>query len=307
MRPWRYAGPNPDGWWCVAPNCYQNANPMTTVDAELAAAHALNVADVRLEFPWPLIEPTRGGFDWTRADAIVSAARSHGVVLQPVLVYTPSWAAASATSAPAPADWSAFVTAFMQHYGSTFPVIEMWNEPDSGQAAHYWSAGDQAYVTDILIPGYAAVKAVSPGVLVEMGAPSCATCGFLDSIYQDGGANSFDIASYHDYGSDPVAAALFTHNTLLSHGQGGKPIWLGEYGVQENSVSDPQQQALVTAGLTEAGYPAMAQFYNLRDDNSMTCCPGAVAVAAYWGLLQHDDATRKTGFGVMQGLLGGSG
>ncbi len=307
MRPWRYLGPNPDGWWCLAPNCFQNPDPTVTINAELSLAHALRVANVRAEFPWPLIEPSRGVFDWTRSDAIVAAAAAHGVVLQPVLVVSPGWAAPAFNSSPSAADWSAFVTAFVTHYRSAFPVIELWNEPDSGQAAHYWQDGDQAYVQKILIPGYAAVKAVNPAIQVEMAGPSCATCGFIDSIYQYGGGNSFDIAAYHDYGSDPIAAAFFTHDSLVAHAQGSKPIWLGEYGVQENSVSDGQQQALITQGLTQTGFPVVAQWYNLRDDNSMTCCPAAVAVSAFWGLVQHDDSSRKDGLAVMQNLLGGSG
>jgi len=302
MRPWRYNGPNPDGWFCQPPNCYQNPDPMATIDTELSLAHSLNVVNVRLEFPWPLLEPQKGAYDWARADAIVAAARSRGVVLQPVVDFTPSWAAASATSSPSPADWSAFVTAFVARYSSDFAVIEMWNEPDG---AHYWTDGDSAYVKNILVPGYAAVKAVNAKIQVEMGAPACATCGFIESIYSSGGGASFDIAAYHDYGGDPVAAALFTHNSLVGHGQASKPIWLGEYGIQENAVSDPQQQALLTSGLTEPGYPAVAQWYNLRDDNSMTCCPPAVAVDAYWGLVQHDDATAKQGLAVMRSLLGG--
>ena len=47
---------------------------------------------VRLECPWPLIEPKRGVFDWRRADYIFRAARRHGVKILPLLLYTPSWA-----------------------------------------------------------------------------------------------------------------------------------------------------------------------------------------------------------------------
>lgn len=303
MRPWRYLGPNPDGWWCVVPNCYQNADPMVTLNTELALAHTLNVADVRIEFPWPLMEPSRGVFDWTRADVIVAAAAALGVVLQPVLVYSPSWAAAAFNSAPSPADWSAFVTAFITRYRTAFPVVEMWNEPDAGQAAHYWQDGDNAYVQDILIPGYAAVKSVNPAIQVEMGAPACATCGFIDAIYADGGGNSFDIAAYHDYNGDPIGAAELTHQSLLAHGQGNKPIWVGEYGVSENTVTDTQQQALVTAGLTQPGWPAMAQWYNLRDDFALTCCPPAIGSGtSKWGVVQHDD-TLKNAFATMKAML----
>src|SRR5260370_28909616 len=82
-----------------------------------------------------------------------------------------------------------------------------------------------------------------------MAGPSCATCGFIDSIYQYGGGNSFDIAAYHDYGSDPIAAAFFTHDSLVAHGQGSKPIWLGEHGVRGDSGSDRQPPAGLTQGL----------------------------------------------------------
>ncbi|HKV86358.1 MAG TPA: PKD domain-containing protein, partial [Candidatus Dormibacteraeota bacterium] len=304
MRPWRYVGPNPDGWWCVAPNCYQNANPQTTIDTEMALAHSLGAGNVRIEFPWYLMEPaTKGTYDWTRADAIVASANSHGVTLQPAIVYTPAWAATDPTLAPNAQDFYDFVHALVARYKASIHVWEMWNEPDG---THYWNTSEAAYVSSILIPGYNAVKATDPSAKVIMGAPACATCGWIDGIYSNGGGNYFDIAAIHDYNADPVAAAVMTYNSLVGNGQGSKPIWLGEYGVQENTTSDSQQQALMTLGLTEAGHPSVAQWYNLRDDNSMTCCPPAVAVAAQWGVVQHDDVTKKAGFATMQGLLGGN-
>ena len=51
MRPWVYAGPNPDGWWCQPPNCFQAPDPVVTIDAELGLAKQLNVVDLRGEFP----------------------------------------------------------------------------------------------------------------------------------------------------------------------------------------------------------------------------------------------------------------
>ena len=305
MRPWRYSGANPDGWWCVAPNCSQNANPMTTINAELAMAQQLGVAVVRMEFPWALIETGNGVYDWSRADAIVNAANAHGVQLQPILVYTPAWINRDPTQSPTASEFSAFVTAIVGRYHNSIHYWEMWNEPDH---YHYWNAGEQAYVSNILVPGYAATKAADPSAKVIIGAPSWANNGWLNSVYSMGGGNSFDIMAWHDYsgGGQVLADAQSVQNVLNAHGQSNKPLWLGEYGVQEQSTSDTQQQALMRQVLQAQNSPiAMAIWYNLRDDNSMTCCPPSVVVAANWGLVAHDDATFKQGFNVLKQLIAG--
>ncbi|MGH2485098.1 MAG: beta-galactosidase, partial [Ktedonobacterales bacterium] len=124
MRPWRYTGANPDGWWCAPSNCYQNADPTATINAELSLAQQLGVTIVRVEFPWPLIEPQRGVFDWSRADAIVLAAGSHNVQLQPILVYTPAWSdSGGMTLSPGSGDYAGFVSAIVARYHTT---IHYW-------------------------------------------------------------------------------------------------------------------------------------------------------------------------------------
>ena len=302
MRPWRYGGANPDGWWCVAPNCFQNPNAMTSVDSELALAKRLGVANVRVEFPWALIEPQNGVFDWTRADAIVGAANAQKVQLQPVLVFTPSWAASGPTMAPNAADFSAFVKAIVGRYKSSIHYWEMWNEPDH---PHYWNSGEAAYVQSIVIPGYAAAKSADPSAKVILAGASVWSGGWFNGVFASGGGSSFDIVAYHDYGGSPQNTAFNVQAAETAHG-GKWPIWLGEYGVQEGSANDTQQQALMIAVLTSSAPLAMAQWYNIRDDFSMTCCPAAVAVTGNWGLVMHDDKTMKNGFATMQSLLAGT-
>jgi len=60
---------------------------------------------------------------------------------------------------------------------------------------------------------------------------------------------------------------------LSSHGQGGKPIWLGEFGVSDSTGS--QQSSLIYAAMANTAALAMAQFYTLRDESVYTCCPPA--------------------------------
>src|SRR5260370_23539401 len=38
----------------------------------------------------------------------------------------------------------------------------------------------------------------------------------------------------------------------------------------------------------------------------MSCCPPVVQVAAFWGVVQHDDVIQKTGFATMTTLIGGN-
>lgn len=275
---------------------------MAAIDGELSLAADIGVANVRIEFPWPLIETSAGTFDWARADAIVAAADARHVQLQPVIVYTPRWAASSFT-APPPADrFAAFVTAVVTRYHTSIHEWEMWNEPDGD---HYWNGDEIAYVADVLVPGYKAVKAADSSARVVMGAPASANLDWLNGIYTLGGGDSFDIAAFHDYdgGDQVLSAATLVEDLLRNHGQASKPLWLGEYGVQENSTDDSAQQSLMTTVLTQSSPIALAQWYNLRDDYSMICCPAQVAVSGYWGVLQHDGLTKKSGYDVMRSLL----
>jgi hypothetical protein len=306
MRPWRYTGANPDGWWCAPPNCYQNADPAATINAELSLAQQLGVTIVRVEFPWPLIEPQRGVFDWSRADAIVLAAGSHNVQLQPILVYTPAWSdSGGMTLTPGAGDYAGFVSAIVARYHSTIHYWELWNEPDG---SHYWNSGEQAYVSSVLIPGYGAAKAADPQASVILGGPASADAKWLNGVYSLGGGNSFDIMAFHDYGggTSPLTDAQSVAGILSAHGQASKPLWLGEYGVEENTTADTGQQYLLRTVLTAANSPiAVAEWYNLRDDFSMTCCPAQVAVTGYWGLVKHDDVTQKNAFATLRQLIAG--
>lgn len=295
-RPWRYVGANPDSWWCVQPNCI--SDPTTMIQTELGYARQLGVADVRLEFPWFLIEPANGVYDWSRSDQIMTAAQNEGLTIQPVIVFTPAWAGANTTVAPPAADFSAFVTAFARRYDHQVPVIEMWNEADHG---HYWNSGEAAYVNSILNPGYAAVKAVDPAIKVEVsGTANDPTAnGWLAALYSLGA--HYDVMSFHNYSDSAISEAQAIQTMMAAHAD-NRPIWLGEYSV-DSTAGD--QSALITSTLTAQAPIAMAQWYNLRDDTAYNCCPPVAAVSAHWGLMSAAYAP-KPSFTTMQSLLNGS-
>jgi hypothetical protein len=257
----------------------------------------------RIEFPWYLLEPKRGTYDWSRSDFIVEAAAARGVTLHPIIDWSPTWAAAQPWAAPDPEDFRAYVTAFTKRYEGKFPVIELWNEPDSG---NYWVSGEQAYVESVLIPGYQAIKAVNPTIQVQMGGTigdSGACCSWLEGLYSHGAGQYFDIAAFHNYAGTATVEAVSYQQVLAKHGQGSKPIWLGEFGVQEPGLQDVNQQALLRNVITSKAPIAVAEWYALRDDFAMSCCPATIVKGATWGLVRHDNVKVKDAFFTMQQLV----
>jgi hypothetical protein len=307
IRPSRYGGPNPQSWWCVMPNCspdFANAGqgPMPTVQHELSEARDLGAAYVRLEFPWAELEPQRGVFDWSRPDAIFQAAAQSGVTLQPDLMWTPAWAARSLTDPPLRvADWTGFVTAFVQRYSTHLSVVEIWNEPDDGA---YFTGSAQTYATDLLDPAYAAIKSVDPSLQVMAAgssndAGSC--CTWLSGILAAGAR--FDIASFHNYASTYVPESHEYRKLLDAAGRTSTPIWMTEFGVQTPADQVAAIQT-VFATPTRSSDIQLADWYNLRDTASWSCCPPKQVYAASWGLLTGTFIP-KASFGAMQKLVRG--
>jgi hypothetical protein len=305
MRPWRYAGASPDGWWCRPRDCRHVANGTAFVDRELPLIARLGVKTLRLEFPWPLLEPRRGAFDWRRADYIVRKASRYRIAVQPVLVYSPSWAAASASSPPRARDFSRFVRRFAARYRRKIDYYELWNEPNFDR---YWDGTQAEYIRTVLVPGYRAVKAADRRAKVLLGGPTSADVGWLHGIYSNGGGRFFDVLTYHDYTGDPaelVRNAFAVRGVLEAQGQARKPIWLGEYGIQEPHIADVLQQRLIRSALTQEMPVARALWYSLRDDFPMTCCPPAPVKSEFYGVMT-DAYAPKQGYELMRQLLAGS-
>lgn len=312
MRTWRYNGANPGGWWCVQPNCSSDGgttDPLARIDKEMALMRHLGVKILRLEYPWPLIETSRGVYNFARADYIMSEANKYGLALQPVLVFTPAWAnSGGPTYQPPAADFQAFAQALATRYPAIH-YFEMWNEPNYGfnGGGYWWPGSESDYVKDVLCPGAAGVRAAGTGAKVLLGGPSSPDTGWFNNIYVYGGGNCFDIGAFHDYGS-PTNDVGILANVLAAHGQSAKPIWVGEFGQQEAGTSDPLQTTLLKTVYTSHVGIAVAEYYNLRDDESYTCCPPNAVSFAHWGLVENDDVTRKQpGFSTYQSLAGGSG
>ena len=178
---------------------------------------------------WPVMEPSRGTFDFSRYDAYVASAQQHGLVdanntasVAITLGMTPSWAVASQASCTRPVassaqmqctappdniqDWKDFLTAVVQHYnGRTQPHLryyELWNEFNDNA----WWTGTDAQMVALAQAAYPIVHQDPYSILLTPSVAGPAGTGAGNSIVNAmtsylkvGGAAFADGGAYHGY------------------------------------------------------------------------------------------------------------
>ncbi len=288
--------------WLAAPAAAFTEDCPFGVNAHQSSADALDLAAaagigwVRFDMNWFQFEPSQDVYGWGAADSFITHADSLGLHVFVTIAYSPDWAVAGPCNNADPddanwclnrppvntADWTDFVTEAVGRY----PQVQhwgLWNEPN---LAHFWNAGRDQWVNDILIPGSDAVHAACPTCAVlgpELahlrGAdwdecegiciPNTCECMFngwnhsLKEVLADGGAY-IDIVTHHKY-TDP--ATEFWTETLdgewiviqLVDGvkevtdqyAPGKPVWITEMG-WETVPLGPHSDAYGASQLTDA-------------------------------------------------------
>jgi polysaccharide biosynthesis protein PslG len=114
-------------------------------DGSMKAYHHLPFGSLRLwdaHVTWRDIETAPGVYDWTRLDALVSAAQTHHVQVTLVLAMTPSFYATSPSQPPSDLDaYARFVRAVMTRYRDFngrrgITAYQVWNEPNN---SYFWT------------------------------------------------------------------------------------------------------------------------------------------------------------------------
>ena len=208
---------------------------------------ASGAASVRIAFYWHAGQPLGpGAVDFSVYDAPVLAAARHGLGVLPVVFSTPPWArrdAADPASPPRnPADYAAFLTAFVHRYGrggslwAEHPEVkaqpirawQLWNEPN---LPGFWRQQPFAkgYVK-LLKAARAALRTADPRALAILaGLPN--GWDALRRIYQAGGRRHFDAVAIHPYTAraDRVPRyVLAARRVMRRFGDRRKPVWVTE-------------------------------------------------------------------------------
>jgi Glycosyl hydrolases family 39 len=279
--------------------------------ASMERVSSAGLGFVRVDFVWAAIEAQPNQFEWSAYDAIVAAAESRGIAILGILAYTPGWATDGPPVQGVPraiADWEDFCFRVAHRYRGRVAAWELWNEPNQ---SHFWAGSRAQYVTVILDPGVAAVRAADP--LAKVGGPGLAHlvsgdrdwyAWLLYVLVRSG--DRLDFVSHHVYDRDGpgdvttrlAATTPFgtqpefwdlvnpsVREVLQQADAADRPFWLTETGWASDQVGD-QGQANFTSGLLDrwfTGDPARSWitkifFYELRD----------AATAPLWGLLRAD-------------------
>ncbi len=216
-------------------------------ERECAAIAALGATTVRFGVSWRGMQKSPDKpIDFTKLDAIVGEAESHGVTILPILYWPPKWAQPVYEHLD---EYGAFIEAVVAHYGERFPAIEIWNEEN---LKGFWGEDpDPAKFALVLKAGYLAAKnaktakgnyassasfAAGKDPTVYFGGTAGVPFDYIRKVYAADGGPFFDAMAVHPY-SHPYAPEgdldkkLENLRALMAEfGDEGKPIVLTEHG-----------------------------------------------------------------------------
>ena len=244
---------------------------------------SLGVTNVRIMVPWAGVQPLHpdtpfglGAPRWDQLDKVVNAAAERGMGILGVLNSTPMWATNSTPINGQPANFdrfAAFAKSVALRYGDKISAYEVWNEPNSIQ---FWNTLDPAAYTEMLKKTYTALKQAAAqigsditviGGVIGAGKTwpglTMNPVDFVRQMYEAGAHGYFDALSFHPYnfewkfsvGEDLAwkeGMPLYQLNKIremmdsfLEEGQEQVKIWITEYGLPTNKVSEATQAAFV--------------------------------------------------------------
>jgi polysaccharide biosynthesis protein PslG len=278
--------------------------------ADLAAA---GVRWARVDLRWLLVEPkgpslAAGRADWREMDAIVAAARRHGIQLLPIVAYVPHWANDER-------DWWAYpdTRPFQDFFAAAlrrYPHIsawELWNEPNFGLFAK--PQPDPAGFVAFLRSAHQVREQVGSGARLISGglAPGMETdiVEWVDEMARLGGLELVDGLGVHPYSpvspDDPRSWMMRLerlHNRLAYLGRPGLPLWLTEYGAPVSGTSNGWGSPLTEAEQAQRLSVAFALATRLPFVENLTwfeyrdTCADPTNADCHFGLVRDDFSPR---------------
>jgi hypothetical protein len=238
-----------------------DAHKQARVLDDLRDAH---VGLLRQPFRWREVESSPGHYDFSRLDALVSAAAERGIEVLPILFDPPPFrssaparGAARGTYPPRdPADMGRFAERLVHRYGpdgtlwkgggAKLPIRawQVWNEPN---LAPYWPAGpDAAAYARLLRATARGIKNADPRAEVvsaglaetQRGIPFRA---FVTGMVRAGARSALDVFALHAFAGDDEGTLKAVEDTrrLLSDLHVRSPIWVTEFGWASGGPASP--------------------------------------------------------------------
>lgn len=287
---------------------------------------------VRWDIDWSIIQPNRpDGYEWNGTDRIASTAKKYGIKSLGIITYAPQWA--QTNSCPSgyhcpPADINTFANfagKVAARYRDSIDTFEIWNEPN--YYIFWYPNANAGKYAELLKATYGKIKEANSGatvisgglVMTDSDGKSISPTSFMNSLYDSGAKNYFDAVAVHPY-SYPLSPNYSAdwngwkqmnsvRQTMISRGDGGKKIWLTEYGAptggsgkrcsldqldftyNQDYMSEDAQQAMAkdATNLYIQNNSWMGPFfwYNLRDESAEGTSP-----EDFFGLIRYDGSKK---------------
>ncbi|WP_240760837.1 cellulase family glycosylhydrolase [Mycolicibacterium sp. CR10] len=271
--------------------------PPAEVQRQFDLMEQMNVKLVRVDFDWSAIEGEKGRYDWSYTDLIARQAADHNMQVLGLLTYTPGWARPPGTDSHVPpteaADFAEFARAAANRYAPQgLRSWEIWNEPNSSD---YWvPRPDVDRYGELFRAASAAIHDVDGGATVMTGGLTRGTdtadgsrisqTTFIDGLYLNGAAQAADAIAVHPYSfpslpagdaGGPVGGLAdlpALHDLMQRNGDGGKKIWITEFGAATGSSTEAMSDTDQAASLLQArqlvetwDWAGPLIFYEFRD------------------------------------------
>ncbi|HHG8774833.1 TPA: beta-galactosidase [Raoultella planticola] len=205
-------------------------------DLDIRLANEMGVSIVRLDVSWNQIEKVKGVYDWHIYDQRIKNIKNKGLLVLPVIAYTPKWNQIYPEKIGSPPkdylSWENFVNAVVDRYSSApynIKYFQIWNEPT--MKATYWLGSTKEFIEKIYIPAAKIVKS-NKGLVVFGGWPASNSLTELDyAMFKLGAIKYTDIIDFH-YGNEGPYEHLYSK--YLKPGL-VKGIWQTELGYRTGS------------------------------------------------------------------------
>jgi endo-1,4-beta-mannosidase len=207
--------------------------------------------------------------NWNYIDSVLTAAAANGIKVIPVLgdewdfgcdsvgQKTLAWYQSgyrqidqNPDGGNLPQSYRDYAIAFAARYASnpTIAAIGLMNEPDGRSGSTCDEAGAVTALTNFTNDVAGAMRAVDPNHLIFLGAQGSGQCGMREGDYQTVmNASGNDLCEYHDYYAPGVPIGGDAYNgeqvRINQCHAIGKPLIVGEAGIERTAVSDLQTRA----------------------------------------------------------------
>jgi hypothetical protein len=309
--------------------------PEAELEARLDDAADMGAKWVRTDLSWNDIQPESAStYRWGRFDRVVDAVQKRGLVLLPIITYTPAWARPDGclTEKCRPENADQFAK-FAGEAAKRYPRISVWEIWNEENYPPFWKPQpDPAAYGELLKLSVASIRESNPAAKIIIGglANTNAAQGgiaprdFLADLVSAGETEGVNGIGLHPYnfpqlpsesgpwiysGVDGVSGLQSLRDVFTAAGLPALPIWITEFGAPTGGgtagdhVTEDRQAEMVADAVTAAraddGIAALF-WYTYRDSGADPIDP-----ESHYGL-RRADGSPKPAYDAFRQVIAGS-